>query len=446
MMPTFLGRLHPLMLHIPIGVYVLLFLLQYVFRRTQGREDIVRAVLLTGAVSSAAAAGLGWMLSLEGDHAGDTLEWHRWLGVGFAVAGCILYAAYILAGSGRIPMKAYHGLFMLTVLLMTLAGHFGAELTHGKGYLLGDTGVGEESATVSAQASPNDTSLFHTAVMPVLQARCVQCHKPGKTKGGLRMDAHALLMKGGRNGAVVVPGDPTGSEMVRRILLPADDEKHMPPRGKQQLTKEETALLHWWIVHGASADAGLSGDMRANDTLRPFLGKDVAPAAGPKEAALPQVRLPDSVILSALRQRGWTVRPVSMGSPLLDISAMNIEGWKDADLAALLPVAENIFWLDLSGMPLTDRATSALSGCTNLRRLSLKGTGIGSPGLAGLAGLPSLEYLNLVGTGIDDASLQTLAGMRSLKKAYAWNTRITPAAAAAFMQKHPGMILETGTK
>ncbi len=63
-----------------------------------------------------------------------------------------------------------------------------------------------------------------------------------------------LLIKGGDSDDNVVPGDPDKSLLISRISLPKDDDDHMPPSGKEEVTKEEIALLSWWIKSGASKD------------------------------------------------------------------------------------------------------------------------------------------------------------------------------------------------
>ena len=441
MIPEFLGRLHPLVLHIPIGVYVLIFILQYPMRRLRDRDDILHSVLIIGALSAVAAAGLGWLLSLEGDHAGDTLEWHRWLGVAFAVSSVLLAVIHLLSAKGKIPQNAYHTAFFINLTLMTLAGHNGGNLTHGEGYLL----PAFTQPDVSKDAPVDSSALFHAIVMPVLERKCVSCHEAGKTKGGLRMDGYARLLKGGKHGPIFVAGDPMNSEMIRRILLPVDDEKHMPPAKKPQLTAAETALLHWWVLNGASATMRLPADAAANDTLRPFIKVDTA-IMDPLTVmdTLPSVAMPDSTVLRSLKTAGWSVRPIAQGSALLDLSAVNMSALSDKDLDALIPIVANILWLDLSGMPITDASMSVVARCKNLRRLSLKGTGVGTEGIRKIVGLTSLQQLNLVNTPADDAVLSLLGNLPALERIYAWQTLITPSAAEQFRQQSPRIRLETG--
>ncbi len=68
------------------------------------------------------------------------------------------------------------------------------------------------------------------------------------------MDEQALLMKGGKNGVALMPGKAAESELMKRLLLPREDDDHMPPKEKPQLTESEIALIHWWIASGASFD------------------------------------------------------------------------------------------------------------------------------------------------------------------------------------------------
>jgi uncharacterized membrane protein len=105
-------------------------------------------------------------------------------------------------------------------------------------------------------AAPSGGPLvFQNVILPILEAKCNKCHNADKSKGDLRMDTHELLIKGGQDDKVksVVPGKPDDSLVIKRIALPNDDDDHMPPDGKDQATKEETALLKWWIQEGASA-------------------------------------------------------------------------------------------------------------------------------------------------------------------------------------------------
>lgn len=88
---------------------------------------------------------------------------------------------------------------------------------------------------------------FAKEILPILEDRCIKCHGPEKQKGKLRLDTREFAIK-----HVIIPGDADESELVERIILPADDEDVMPPEGKgDRLSEKEVALVKRWINEGA---------------------------------------------------------------------------------------------------------------------------------------------------------------------------------------------------
>jgi hypothetical protein len=81
----------------------------------------------------------------------------------------------------------------------------------------------------------------------LLAERCASCHGAKKQKGKLRVDSLAALKRGGKEGAAVVPGRPDASLLLKRVRLPLNDDDHMPPKTKPQLTPREVQVLSDWI-------------------------------------------------------------------------------------------------------------------------------------------------------------------------------------------------------
>ena len=75
------------------------------------------------------------------------------------------------------------------------------------------------------------------------------------------METYETLLKGGKNGPVLIAGKAFDSPMIYRLLLPINDDDHMPPDGKPQPTPAEVAALQWWIENGAPRDK-LIGDLK----------------------------------------------------------------------------------------------------------------------------------------------------------------------------------------
>ncbi len=113
-----------------------------------------------------------------------------------------------------------------------------------------DNFIAARIASVSAQAKHKGSIDFFKDVQPILEARCTECHRGAKSKGGLHLDSLAAAMKGGESdGAAITPGKPDHSAIIARITS-EDEDEIMPPKG-DPLTKEEVATLKQWIAEGA---------------------------------------------------------------------------------------------------------------------------------------------------------------------------------------------------
>ena len=119
----FIGRFHPLMVHLPIGILALAAILEYLFpKRTSPAQ--IQLVLLIGAVSSVSAAILGWFLSLSAEYDVDLLNKHKWTGIILSFFTVVLWA-WKYKGSGFSKFKMISNLLFGTMLLfLVLAGQF----------------------------------------------------------------------------------------------------------------------------------------------------------------------------------------------------------------------------------------------------------------------------------------------------------------------------------
>src|SRR5262249_30274061 len=107
-------------------------------------------------------------------------------------------------------------------------------------------GDGTRSATGKADSAKEE--FFETRVRPLLADNCLECHRAGKHKGGLRLDGRYAMIKGGDTGRVIVPGKPEESPLIEAIRY--QGEVKMPP--KKKLKDEEIAALTEWVKQGAT--------------------------------------------------------------------------------------------------------------------------------------------------------------------------------------------------
>src|SRR5205809_900724 len=88
--------------------------------------------------------------------------------------------------------------------------------------------------------------MFEKDIRPILKAHCFDCHGEGeKLNGGLDLRLQRLMLKGGNDGPVIVPGKPE-----RSLLFKMVQSGDMPKRGKK-LAPEEVALIKQWLAGGA---------------------------------------------------------------------------------------------------------------------------------------------------------------------------------------------------
>ena len=105
---------------------------------------------------------------------------------------------------------------------------------------------------------------FDKQIKPLLEAKCINCHaapyKQGsrtkKPKAGLRIDTRENLLKGSEDNVVVKAGNGADSLFYKRVILPAEHDDIMPPKG-DPLTKAEQAMLKEWIDSGMKWTAGV---------------------------------------------------------------------------------------------------------------------------------------------------------------------------------------------
>lgn len=93
---------------------------------------------------------------------------------------------------------------------------------------------------------------FESKIRPLLVQRCYDCHGEDVQEANLRLDSREAMLRGGKSGPVVKPGEPDASLLVAAIQY--QTALQMPPDGK--LSLDEISLLLDWIGRGAPAPAG----------------------------------------------------------------------------------------------------------------------------------------------------------------------------------------------
>jgi uncharacterized membrane protein/mono/diheme cytochrome c family protein len=429
-----IGRMHPLLLHLPIGLFIISFIL-WLGRRSieEGSfEKIFILVLTVTAFTAALTALMGFFLSREGGYDESVLSKHKILGVLTAALAYILLLIY----QANPQKKFLFGSSMIASLLVMIIGsHFGSTLTHGEGFvwqpLQGEEEIKEEKITDSS-------SLYAAAVRPILKSKCFSCHNEKKAKGGLIMTSEEKILAGGKNGPIWQSGDALNSHIIQNIYLPEDDKKHMPPKGKPQLTEQEISFLFAWIEAGADMRKPMK-DYGEDDTLKILASAFIHL---PKEESVKMYpfKTASFSLIQKLSSPFCAVFPLSENSPALQADFFVREKFDRKKLDELLKIKEQLVVLNLGNMPVEDGDMKTINQFTNLEKLILNNSSVTNSGIGEIKKLKNLRSLSLAGTKIDKNAAQSFTLLDSLKEVFVWNTKISPAEAQE-LQKHNSRIV-----
>lgn len=449
---TFLGRFHPVLVHLPIGFLVLAIVLEGFesFRRTETKSRLISIAWLLGGLSAAAAAFCGWYLGETGLYEEDTLFVHRWLGIALVVVSFVGW--WIKRHPKSYAPYVQNGFNILVLGMLFYEGHQGGNMTHGDTYLTehapaslqGLLGLKEEKKSLPQFGNPDSVLVYRDLVAPIFESKCFACHNNGVKRGGLNMSSPDSLLLGSQGDPIIVGGNAEDSELFRRITLPQRNIKFMPPT-QNPLTYDEVKVVEWWINTGGSIDANVSA-VDVSENMKPVLLRRYALDVEPKPwyETVQLARL-DSTRIAELRQNGFTVKELGATNPLLDVSYSGSDLTK-AQLQKLEAVKEHITWLSLAETNVKDDWLGIVSNFPNLTRLELEKTVISDKGVALLPKLEHLEVLNLYGTNVTDACMGDLEKISSLKRVYLWGTAVSRQIAESVKKKNEELEIILGDR
>ena len=457
------GRLHPLVLHLPIGLVFAVFVLELLALRGIKTRPAQGPLLVLAALTAVLAASSGWVLGHEDGYGGASFERHERLGIAVAVATTV--AALLFRGAERsnVALALYRVALATALALLVPAGHLGSTLTHGEDWLDGPKKRANLAAVqaqvnqavepdgsapaepVSAPAPLPDT--YATVIEPILAAYCTNCHGTGKHKGELRLHTPEAIQAGGESGPALVPGDPAASLIHARAALPLEHEDHMPPEGKAQPSADELAALAAWIRAGAPFTGHVELGVEVPPPAKPAEEAAVAPTE-PEPAREPgeSARVPSeppTELLAALDAAFVHHERRTPDAPGLWLDAAAIAPTFDGAAFARLvqPLAPWTAELSLARTPLTDADLAGLGAFTELVKLDLRATKITSAALAQLRGHARLAELVVSQTALDDGALDVLLSLPALRKLTAWKSGLSSEALARLASERPQLVV-----
>ena len=477
-MLDFIGHLHPLIVHLPIGI-LLLGILMMVYEH-YSKVDLhapISLAFLVGSISAVLACLAGWILSNSGEYNALLVQKHQWTGISTTVIGLLVYF-----------LKQYRKLLaVILTLLVFITGHYGGTLTHGENYLFnsnensntsqGDT-LKKESKIITQVISNGADSLtiethnvYKEQVAPILKLRCYNCHAALKQKNILRLDGEIFIKKGGKNGKIFVAGNTFKSPLYTSLVLPIDDEKHMPPKGKHQLNQNEILIIERWIKSGASfediidtiSNKELVKNASSQNTIanKNILAnpekvnskitetkKDVVENNNikgvEKISSLPNPAPISPSIIEDFKQKNIILTNIAEGSNFVMVNFINVVPFNNSSLQALKSINEQLAVLKLTNLPINDDDLKVVADLKNIKKLNVENTLITDNGMDYIKQLSQLEQLNLYGTNISDEGIIQLADLKNLFVLYLWKTKVTLNVIEQFKKLNPKVTIEIG--
>ena len=402
----YLGKFHPLVLHLPIGSLLMTFLLVVISKLQKSSLDkAIRIGVDFSFFGAVTATILGYFLSLDDTYDIENLKPHLFAGL------ITLFLTLSLSVSHRLQGKEnlFISLFVMTLIALSITGHKGAMITHGEDYLAPEAFFEEPQV----EKLKDSIHLYEKVVSVILEDKCVSCHNASKSKNNLRLDSYDLIMRGGNLGSLFDTDQPEKGLLIKYISLPMADKLHMPPKNKAQLSDNEKWLLNHWVNSGAykkSTYTKIDNEDLLKNQLISFLGleKKVKQARGD--------------VLAKLVAMGFRVNPNAIGDNFLKVKFIKTK-LKSEHIKFLTNIKQQLVELDLSNSSFNDEMASTLADFQNLRVLRLDRTAISDKALSYLHG-SELIVLNICNTSVTFSGVSSLLKFTTLKKVYAWNTAI----------------------
>ncbi len=440
---SMIGNFHPLLVHLPIGI--LLLAVVFIFLAEQQKYNTLKIAieisLLIGAISAVLSCISGYLLSTNGDYNKDIVSNHQWAGIFTAITALLCY--YLFKNNYKY-IKWLAGA-MTAILIYT--GHLGGSITHGSDYLWVNENSNNQANNILPIANIQEAKVYAYIVQPILKSKCYSCHSASKQKGQLRLDEMDLILKGGKHGQAVNLSMADEGEIIKRIFLPKENENHMPPIEKPQLTKNELTLLQWWLKSGADFNKTVK-DIPTNTDVKSAL---IALQSGSKTEAEEISELPakevakaDDATIQTLKNRGVSINTLAQNTNYLALNFVSVDSITNEDLSLLSKIKDQVLHLKIADAKINDKHMAYISSLTSLTKLYINDNKITDASLKEISKLSNLQYLNISNTAITANGLKSLSNLKLLKQLFVYNSNIKSGEYKMLQSLLPNVKIDSG--
>ena len=429
---SFFGRLHPLLVHLPIGFLILSILIETYSNifKNQINHRIISFSWFLGFMSSAFSALFGWLLAETGLYIEENLYLHKLFG--FILVGMCFLAWVIRLSFFKdfIPknFRSFSNFVIIVILFIT--GHNGGNITHGENYLfeyapdeIKNRFIEDKNLLAEISISLDSIELYSNIIEPILINKCISCHNNEIKRGNLDLSSLPLLTKGGNAGSPIDKMNPRNSLIFKRINLPVDNIKFMPPDGPI-VSYDEINTILWWIKNSDKSNDVLSS-IEIPDEIKISLNKIYNIDFSDKQwfEKISVQELDESKLIN-IDKSVFQVKFISSNKKFVSVKYLK-NNFSEVEFDQLEAIKNHIAYLFIKDSNLSDKSLLNFLNLKNLVSLDIQKNSISDEGVKTLQKLENLEVLNLYGTKISKNSLEIIESFKNLKRVYVWDTKIS---------------------
>ena len=424
-----MGKFHPLVLHFPIVFGILISIWFLFFQNKRIPVDTEKLLLAVNALFASVVAIFGILLSLQNSYEGEIINLHKWGGVAVAILSWLF--VYIL--NLKVVIRKILAILFLFVLIGS--AHKGAQLTHGVNALSFPKSVSSETGIeITAESL---ATVYQLGVAPILAQKCVSCHGIDKSKANLQLHNPESILKGSENGDVLKAGLNGESVLFKSIHLPLEDEDHMPPDGKLQLTADELRILTLWIKSGGNFEQRIN-EVAKDDSLYILVNKYQASAS--QKASL-NFNLPG---LEEFNSNYCTVNYLFNGSDEVEVNFFQGANYNRENLKRLEKIKTGIVSLNMQGMPLTKEDIDIILQFSNLKKVNLNSTGLEIGSLEKLKTLTKLQSVSISGIDFNETEFDKFLDGAKFASLNVWSQKADKKQLEKVIAKYPDINIIVG--
>ncbi len=437
-----------MLVHFPIGFLILAILIEIycsIFK-IRVNKSIINFTWFIAFFSSILTTTLGLLIAETGHYIDENLFMHKVFGLSLTTVSFVSWF-FRLSFFSNLFSSSFKTLSnTIIVVLLTLTGHYGGNLTHGETYLVDYAPENIKELVVKknkhVELEIDSVEIYNDLIQPIFNQKCVSCHNKEIFRGNFNMDSYSNLLKGGSSGNPINKSDPRKSLLIKRITMPTSDLKYMPPDG-EPVSFDEIKTLIWWINNLDKSNDNLAS-LKVEDDIKESL--EMLYSINFKEKQWFEkiiVEKLDESLIQGIDNTIFQIKYISDDKKFLSVKYLK-KNVSLGDIEKLEKIRGNITYFTAKSSNLSNDMIKSISNFENLVKLEIQDNNINDESIEILQSLNNLEILNIHKTKITSKAIDALKKFKNLKRAYVWGTSISKSEIDNFNRKESKLLLIGG--